>query len=272
MQDKLSDDTKKISPVRISQWIVDKLIADTYSPMQYLLHGENYSPEQLEYLHKIRLLQLSTQAKVRNIAELYGEEDDISSLRLAVYNPKEYLSALINQIISLINNRKVEIILNWDDNCKGVVLDARRTNIIIYNLISNAVIHSKNATKLITVNAFMRGDDFVISVSDNGRKISVAKQKKLFSAFEHSLTVKTPKMIDPLCLSGLGLSVCRKAARDMDGDVVFVPSSKFNIFELSIPQRRKIGMFYETTVFVPVRSEAELYMSSAMLHLLNLDT
>lgn len=263
MKEKNISDSNKICPSRLSQWAVDKMITETDAPVQYLLHSRNCSPEQLEYLYKIRLIQLSTQAKVRNIAELYGDDDSVSTLRLAAYNAESYLSALIGQILSLFNKEEVSITLQCDAHIGSVMLDLRRTNLIICNLISNSIIHSKAKVKEIAVRAYTRADDLVISVSDNACRITAEKQKHLFSAFENNL-ISANFTQSSFNLSGLGLPVCRKAARDMGGDVIFVPSPKHNIFELSIPQR-KSNILCETAVFIPSRSETELYMSAAIL-------
>ncbi len=265
MNKNFASESNKISPARLSQWAVDKMITDTEIPVQQLLHCRNYSPEQLEALYKIRLIQLTTQSKVRNIAELYGGDDSISALRLAAYDAEAYLSALINQILSFFN--KDEVIINLKcDPIGSVIFDLRRTNLIICNLISNSIIHSKKKVREILVKASLRADDLIISISDNSSRITAEKQKQLFCAFENNL-VSADFSKASFNLSGLGLPVCRKAARDMGGDVVFLPSPKYNIFELLIPQRKSDAVC-ETAVFIPNKNETEFYMAAAILSLM----
>ena len=108
----------------------------------------------------------------------------------------------------------------------------------------------------------MRGDDFVISVTDNGKIIPPSSRDELFSAFEKSLIEISP---DTLSLKGLGLSVCRKAARDMGGDTIYVPSSKYNRFEFYIPQADNPQSISETVACIPDPNEIELYLAEALL-------
>lgn len=257
-----------VSPVRISQWIMDRLISDTDPAIQYLMYSKNLTPDQLELLYKTRLRQLKAQSSIRNIAELYGEEDEVSSLRFSSYDAKTYLDTVINQVLSHFSNHSVSISLKGVGTCKNVVFDIRRTNIILFNLISNSIIHSKNKHKVVELEAYMRGDDFVVSVRDDGKPISATQRKTLFSAYEAIPDKTLVLSSDLLELKGLGLSVCRKLAREMDGDVIYIPSSTVNRFELFIPQANTRNLLFESISYIPNFSDSEIYLASAILSLI----
>lgn len=258
----MKNDVKKISPLRLALWEIDKLISENDANMQALLRSKNLTPEELENLYQIRYGLLAAQARVRNLAELY-EHDDISSLRFAAYKAEEYLTAVVNRINTLFENKGIEITLECSQDCGNVMLDLRRTNLILYNLISNAIIHSRIKDKRITVGASMRGTDFIISVTDNGRKIAAAKQKQMFFAYE-SIVVKGQELADPFKLRGIGLSVSRMAAREMNGEVTYLQSAPHNVFEVLIPQAQH-GRICEPSAFVLDKDELESCMASAIL-------
>ncbi len=251
-----------ISPLRISQWVVDKMTNDADTPLKQLLYGDGLLPEQLEALYKIKLLVLRGRAEVRNITELYAETDTYSALRYCCYDADSLLTSVVKQVTSLFSGKNLTISLECSETCKNVIFDLRRTSLVLYNLLSNAIIHSGKKEKKISVEAFMRGDDFVISVTDNGKALPKSARDNLFTAFEASLMQISD---DTLSLKGLGLSVCRKAARDMGGDTVYVPSSKYNRFEFYIPQNNKPHTISETSVCIPDPNEIELYLAEALL-------
>lgn len=262
--------TVEISPARMIQWTVDKMVSRTSVHLQGLMYAQNLLPEQLESLYIVHLNELNTYSRVRNIAELYGEADDVSSLKYASYNPEHFLNSVTKHILRLTGEHNIEIFSSCDIRIKSAVFDLRRTSLILYNLISNSIMHTKLKQKVIEIRAFMRNNNFVISVKDNGRGISAEKHRNLFYAFENKPVLKSADLTDiGLSLGGLGLSVCRKAARDMGGDVTYVSSmDRGNEFELTIPQSGRKIDFGETVLAEPDTDELKICLAGAILSLL----
>ncbi len=258
-----------LSAVRMAQWTVDKMVSYTAVLLQGLIYSQNLLPEQLEHLCAIQRYEQMAYSKIRNISELCSDEaEPISTLKLASYNAEHYLSAVTAHIRKLVSNHNVEISSFCDSSCKSVILDLRRTSLVVYNLVSNSIIHNRLKQKVINIRAFMRGGDFVISVWDNGRGIPPSVRRTMFSAYENIPALKSGTAINPLILSGLGLSVCKKAAHDMSGDVFYVSSKTGGTeFELIIPQTNRTGAFGDTTIAEPDLQELEICLSGALLHL-----
>lgn len=260
-----------ISAVRMAKQELDRTVAKISPEIQGMLCLDGLASENIASLKKVLYMLAAAQCKVANITELFGD-DSVSALRFACYDANAYLKTLINSIIRELGCADDTILIDCAACCDSIILDVRRTSIIISNLISNAIIHSKTRNTQIKLTAFLRGDDFVIEVSDNGHGISKSKIKTLFSAYEE---IKNPKMLPKfdagLTESGLGLSVCRKAAREMDGDVNYIPSPKGARFELYIPQLKRIDMFFEDAVYIPNKDDYQKYIASAVLHLLDSD-
>ena len=139
-----SNDTGSVpaSPVRLAQWVTEKMLSRTTVTLQGMMYNGNLIPEQVENLYLVYMQEQHAYSRIRNIAELYGEPDSVSSLRLATYNPEHYLNALVRHILKLTAGHSIEIIVNCDNTQKSAIFDLRRTNMILYNLISNAIIHN----------------------------------------------------------------------------------------------------------------------------------
>lgn len=258
-----------VTPLRMAQWTVDKMIAKTSVRLQAMLYSQNLSPEEFEHLCLIRMIEQSAYSKVRNITELYGDADEVSAPRFASYNVSHYLNSVTSHILKLTEGDNIEIIVSCDSGCKNAVFDLRRVGIVLYNLISNSIIHNKYKHKVISIRGFLRDNDFVISITDNGRGISPSIRRTMFSAYENKPDPRSASIIDSgLVLGGLGLSVCRKVAKDMDGDVFYVPTKgSGTTFELVIPQNNRLNLLGEAIIANPDFEELEIFLASALLHL-----
>ena len=226
----------EITLSRIIQHEVETTVQSNSVPLQYILGADNLTPEQLEMVYMIKLRELKMMSDVKNYIELKSL-DLLSKVHMACYKAEDFLSTVINQALNLIRMPYSNISLRCDTK-NTVILDARKTSMIIYNLISNALIHSKASEKEINISAKMRGNDFVISVTDNGKGIPASKQKQIFKSYADISAIESLSA-DLMALRGMGLAVSRKAAHDMKGDLVYVNAKKNTTFEIIIPQQVK---------------------------------
>lgn len=267
---KTAEKSPNISTGHMAQWVVDKMVSGNSVHIQSLLYSKNLMPDQLESVYVIQLGELSTYSKIRNIAELYDRDDDISSLKYASYNPEHFISSVTKHALRLTGGHNIEVYSSCDTQTKSAVFDLRRTSLILYNLISNAIMHTKLKNKVIEIHAFTKGDDFIISVKDNGRRISAEKRKNLFFAYENTPVLKSADMADAgLFISGLGLSVCLKTAKDMGGNIVYIPPRDYgNEFQLIIPQTAHSNIVGEPILAEPDLDELKTCLAGAMLSLI----
>ncbi|MGN1092590.1 MAG: sensor histidine kinase [Monoglobaceae bacterium] len=259
---------ENIDPVRISQWAIDNLMEKTSPYLQTLMYVKNLEPEQLECIYKTKLYITKTYSDIHNIAELYGADDAVSSLKFASYNIEHFLNAATKQILKMFDKYNIDILFDCSKTSKNVYLDIRRTSLILFNLISNSIIHTKNKEKIIKISAYHRGDDFVLSVSDNGQGIKPSMRDNLFTISDKLLSSKfMDRTGSGLILTGIGLPVAQKSAKDMGGTLVYIPSKSGAVFELSVPQHKHNMTFGEIINYEPTQYEYELYFSSAILFL-----
>ena len=259
-------DRNFIDPIRVMQWEVEGCLSKTGVLIDGLLYSKNLLPEQMEALYKIKLTDLRLLARIRNYAEFYSTVDATSRLRLATYNAEKFFSKVVGKILTFLEGKDISIELSCEVGDKSVVLDSRRTKIILYNLLSNAIIHSGRKSISIKVDVYVRGDYLVIDITDNGKCISEDRRRKLFE-LEEMMPVSKPE--DLSMLKGLGLAVSRKLAREMDGDVLYVPSSRYNRFEVTISQNVRYKYLNEDVTYIADSEETEMYMAEAIISLLN---
>lgn len=105
--------------------------------------------------------------------------------------------------------------------------DPRRTRQIVRNLVSNAFRYGGGE---VLVKAQPIGDRIELTVCDSGAEIPSQEVERIFRAFETGRGKQHPKSV------GLGLSVARRLARLMDGDLVYRYQDGMSCFVLSLPR------------------------------------
>jgi len=107
-----------------------------------------------------------------------------------------------------------------------------RVNMILENLISNSIKYRnpENNNPYISIESYIEGSNFILSVSDNGLGIPENQQHKLFKMFNRF----HPKVAFG---SGLGLYLMKKSAEVLGGDIRHVNQAQGTMFTLIIPQQ-----------------------------------
>ncbi|MBW2965954.1 PAS domain S-box protein [Candidatus Woesearchaeota archaeon] len=105
---------------------------------------------------------------------------------------------------------------------------------IINNFISNAIKYTKNN---ISIKAFVKGKDIVVSISDNGSGIAEKDTQKIFDKFYQ--INKTEKTVKGVKSTGLGLSICKQAIETLGGKIwVKSKLKKGSTFSFSLPIKK----------------------------------
>jgi anti-sigma regulatory factor (Ser/Thr protein kinase)/CheY-like chemotaxis protein len=119
------------------------------------------------------------------------------------------------------------------DACPGwVVGDAARTRQVVFNLLSNALKFTERGQVMLTAAA---DDDCVkIAIADTGIGIPTDKLGEIFESFRQADASTTRRFGG----TGLGLTICRKLARAMGGNVtVSSVSGEGATFTVTLPLR-----------------------------------
>jgi len=103
--------------------------------------------------------------------------------------------------------------LDIEQDISPVEVDQSRFELIMGNLIDNAVKYSTSGTE-IRVIVKRRSEDIIIGVRDIGKGIPIENQTKLFKPFERLEETSTTKPG-----LGLGLLVCRRLVEIHGGDI-----------------------------------------------------
>lgn len=149
--------------------------------------------------------------------------------RLKLASVRANIQQLISEVLS--NTRQTlihHIIMDIPDNLPQIVVDPAKIQLILRNLIDNAIKYSPKGGDII-VFARQQGEELVVGVKDEGIGISRSDQQNLFQPFERLGAINTAG-------SGLGLAVCKLLIKNHKGRIwVDSEPGKGSTFYFALP-------------------------------------
>ena len=131
------------------------------------------------------------------------------------------------EVRRVLESLEVQVSYEPDVSATDVAADRRRTRQIMRNLLSNAVRYGGSEIMVTTRRG--AGDKIDILVSDNGPALSAFDAERIFESYERGSGLLDSRSV------GLGLSVARKLARLMNGDIVYDHDGHNSSFIITLP-------------------------------------
>ena len=147
---------------------------------------------------------------------------------LAVKKTRVDLAAQVRLVLESLKTQAAVDGIEVFDNGAEAVADPLRVRQVLRNLLSNANRYGGDE-----ISVELRADSFdvVVVISDNGRGVPPADRQRIFEPYQRA------KPEDGLTAAiGVGLTVSRRLARLMDGDLIYDYRDDRSIFELSLPR------------------------------------
>ena len=198
-----------------------------------------------------------------NLLTIINDILDFSKLRSGEFmieksrfNLHEELTHTLELFVASANEKEITMLAYLDPFIPyELEADPLRIKQIIANFISNAIKFTP-AEGTVELEAFCDNGILRVSIKDSGVGLAEADQERIFNAFTQAKNTETFTGG-----SGLGLSICKKLAEHMGGDV-FVESTlgKGSVFTLEIPV-----LFNETKTFEMFNIEPFKKLNMALL-------
>ncbi len=178
------------------------------------------SEEQRELLGTVNQCSETLLSLVNDILDLTKIESDKIELENIEFNFEDLLYEVCDMIRTKVNNDKVDLLVEIEENIYSVVKgDPTRLNQIITNQLSNAAKFTEEGS--IIVKARMESEDdescvVEISVNDSGIGMSKEQSAKIFEPFTQADGSTTRKYGG----TGLGLTISRRLVSLMGGELL----------------------------------------------------
>ncbi|WOJ95825.1 ATP-binding protein [Congregibacter brevis] len=118
-----------------------------------------------------------------------------------------------------------------------ILIDARRLNQILMNLVANAIKFTEEGTVGLAVTYKNDSSSLVFEVTDTGVGVPEEFRSELFEKFSQANT----GMNRTHGGAGLGLYISQNLARLLDGDIEYVPQERGSLFRLTIKTEEVTG-------------------------------
>ena len=146
-----------------------------------------------------------------------------------IRNETTDLRALVEKVLgeSVLRRSSALQSIDLGSGCVTAYADPNRVRQILRNLLSNAV---RYGGEKVTVTLHRTVTMARIQVIDNGAGVPVEQRERIFDAYVRSAAASQhPDSV------GLGLSVARRLARQMNGELTYRYEGNSSVFELTLP-------------------------------------
>lgn len=171
-----------------------------------MLTHELFGPlneKQKEYTGDIQGASERLLTLINNILDLSTIEAGQMDLDIEPVSVKGLMESVLDLVEDWARKDHIEVSLKCPANIGKADIDGSRVRQALVNLVRNSVAHTQEGGK-ITLEAKRRGDDVLLSVSDNGAGIAEEDQQRVFQPFERTESSDVPERG-----AGLGLALVR---------------------------------------------------------------
>jgi len=204
---------------------------------QVQLQQKGLPPENIDALEKIYTSGNSLLKIINDILDLSKVETGVLDLAPEVYDVPSLINDTVQLNIVRIGNKKIEFLLDVDENLPGRILgDSLRIKQVLNNLLSNAIKYTNEGFVKLTVSHSIVDDGIMLrfTVEDSGVGVTNEDQQRLFSEYTRFSTSNN-LIVEG---TGLGLAITKKLVEMMGGEItVHSVSGKGSEFIVSIIQK-----------------------------------
>lgn len=255
---------------RIVEHTVTSSASVIVTTLETLMRSGTLPADLFEMAHRAALTARDMASRVNAVSELFGSADSFSKLSPASYNVEQFMSVLIEQINLAIGDKlHGDITFHMEaEEERNAVFDARRISIIMYHLIGNSIKHGRTDNKNVRVTCRSEAGAIEICIRDFGGGLPARIYRDPFT-YKGRLGASNLADGMPHKVTGLGLPLCYKLAKDMGGDLLAKNLKGGARFTLILPQEKR--RLHEPKIFIPDAALMKKWMAAVFLEEENYD-
>ncbi|MEX0290590.1 MAG: tetratricopeptide repeat protein [Flavobacteriaceae bacterium] len=240
---KLAQERSVVNKLKQVDQLKDQFLANTSHELRTPLNGiiglseslkdgagGKLPPKALEDLEMISNSGKRLSHLVNDILDFSKLKNNDLDLAIKPTDLRAISSVVLKLSKPLIQNKKIELLMDIPDDLSMVEADENRLQQILHNLIGNAIKFTPEG--FVKITAVPKNDMMVISVADSGIGIPKEKHQTIFKSFEQA-DGSTAREFGG---TGLGLSVSKQLVELHDGTIeVSSEVGKGSVFTFTLP-------------------------------------
>lgn len=196
------------SPLSIIKWSAEAATRN-HAKEDLIKQQEFFDTTQQTVGYMIRL--------VNSLLEVSRIEAETFFLKKEVFSFKELAEGIIREFKDYARASNIEITLNAADSLPEIAGDRERTEMVMQNLIDNAIRYSRRAGTVAVSIAPASSAYVRLQISDQGVGIPKDQQVKVFSKFFRATNSKKSQTVG----TGIGLYIAKRFIEAMGGEIGF---------------------------------------------------
>ncbi len=230
----------EIGFTRIVEHTVTSSASVIVTTLETLMRSGALPADLFEMTHRAAVTARDLASRVNALSELFSSADSFSKPRPASYDIEQFMGVLVEQINQSLGDKlRGDITFHMEaDEDRNVVFDARRISIILYHLIGNSIKHGRTENKNVRVSCRRESGSIEIDVRDFGGGLPDRVRRDPFTS-KGGLDAGPMKNGVLQKITGLGLPLCYKLAKDMGGELSAKNMKGGAKFTLVLPQETK---------------------------------
>jgi PAS domain S-box-containing protein len=210
------------TPLATINWYLEELLRT----------GQNFSEKQKGYVSVLYTASRRMVALINSLLNATRLELGSLIVQPASVNVRFIIKETLQDLYAAVEAKHITIVENYQENIPEFSADPKLLEIIIQNILSNAIKYSKNDGK-IEIKILYNDREFLFSVTDEGYGIPKNQQIKIFSKL---FRADNARSLEPEG-TGLGLYIVKEIIETTGGKIWFVSQeNKGTIFSISYPR------------------------------------
>ena len=207
-----------------------------YGSGEYLQENFSLSPEVQKHLGIIRNNAARMQRLVGDIIDFRKVDTGNYVLRPRKVDLSSFIRQIADNFVALADEDGIKFTMNIPPGQNEVATDSEAVEIILYNLLSNALKYTP-ADGFIQLDYIPQEDMDVVKVTNSGKGIKPEDLPKVFNRYEILGKLELQMKKGKIQRNGIGLALAKSLARAFSGDItVESEPDKSTTFTLSLPR------------------------------------
>jgi signal transduction histidine kinase len=169
--------------------------------------------EQLDSIKEIEVNAKRLEVLIGDVLDAQKIDMNQMSFTKSKISTDELMKNISNNVSFMIKNKNIELVNKTENN--SIITDKKRTEQVMYNLISNAVDFVPDKNGRIEIGTKKEGSEIIFYVKDNGIGIHKNKQADLFKKF-YQVDTSAKRQHGG---TGLGLTICKGIVEGLGGKI-----------------------------------------------------